>query len=92
MHCLMASSRRCPRPLPHAHVVQVSVLGSLQGYLLTLGLATWDQFQDLALKPQARSTGWRHLSLLYRRLAMCLASDALAVRCSWRCCLSQHGS
>ena len=79
LHVAMALLRVCHSFQFRPADLQVSALGSVQGYLLALG-ASWEQFQDFALKPQARLTGWRHLPLLYRRLVMCLASDALQVR------------
>ena len=64
---------------------QAPVLGTLQGCLMALRRQTWDDdrhgrgFKAVALKPLAPSIAWKMSSLLYRRLALCMAAHALKV-------------
>ena len=58
------------------------MLGSLQGYLMAAGLQHWQGFQALALQsavPWPLDKAWRHCNLLYRRLALFMASHAVKV-------------
>ena len=66
---------------------QGPVLGTLQGYLMARRQQAWEggglqqhSFQGTALCHLAASIAWKKATLLYRRLALCMAAHAVKVR------------
>ena len=82
----MSSSNPCLHA-QGAVACQGPVLGTLQGYMMARRQQPWEgaglqqpSFQGTALCHLALSIAWKKATLLYRRLALCMAAHAVKVR------------